>query len=272
MSSTEERYKAATAYVRRAVEIVEALPIAYHADAVTGAIEWYAGKQKTAPARDELARLEARWLRASTDDERTKIARDAELLADRVEEGLPGAPQDRQRTNLFKGETPKGTPMTSYADEVDRQAALEWGWIKSKAEAIADEASTIGKWLLIGGGLLLGFKAIDLVSDYKRRRTSGQTEQRLNSNLESAAEQRDARRRSAGYYVRRAGTQLYYRVVQDNGGRFVLLIPLTDEALDAVADRESFTLTMPDGTAGEAFSDDIARYERVERLPKSVLS
>jgi hypothetical protein len=67
------------------------------------------------------------------------------------------------------------------------------------------------------------------------------------------------------------GTDLYFRVVRDNGGRYVLLVPLTDDARDAVADREVYTATMPDGTEGQAYSDDRNRYERVPRVPRRVL-
>jgi hypothetical protein len=73
---------------------------------------------KTAPARGELARLEARWSKAKTDKERAAIARDAELLADRVEEDLPGAPQSRRRTDLYPGEVPSATPATSFLGEL----------------------------------------------------------------------------------------------------------------------------------------------------------
>jgi sugar phosphate isomerase/epimerase len=125
MATVEERYMAATAYVRRAVDVVEERGITYLIDPVTGIVEWYAGKTKTQQPRNELTRIEARWLRTATDTDRAAVARDAELLADRVQESLPGAPQDRVRTNLYEGETPKGTPATSYAQEVAMQA-LRW--------------------------------------------------------------------------------------------------------------------------------------------------
>ena len=38
-----------------------------------------------------------------------------------VEESLPGAPQDRARTNLYAGETPRGTPATTYGQELAMQ-------------------------------------------------------------------------------------------------------------------------------------------------------
>lgn len=39
-----------------------------------------------------------------------------------------------------------------------------------------------------------------------------------------------------------------------------------------VADGEVYPATMPDGTEGEPYTDDIARYERVRRLPRGVLA
>lgn len=273
MPTVEERYKAATEYVRRAVATVEARGIAYTVDPITGIVEWYAGKTKTTAPRNELARIEARWLRATTDSERSKIAREAELIADRVEESLPGAPQDRARTNLYKEETPKGTPETSYDQEVDNQAGEVWGWIKDKAGGAAHEASSIGKWLLVGGGIIGGWKLLDFLRERERNRVrsaSGRTQRALNASLERAAGSRNARGRD-GYYVRSPDTDLYYRVVRDNGGRYVLLVPLTDEARDAIADHEVYPVTMPDGTEGEGYSDDIAHYERVSKLPRWVL-
>src|SRR5437660_491586 len=114
MPTVEGRYAAATRYVRRAIATVENQPFTYVVDPITGLVEWYAGRTKTEPARNDLSRIEARWLRATTDIERARVARDAERLADRVQEALPGAPQDRDRTNLFKGERPTSTPTTSY--------------------------------------------------------------------------------------------------------------------------------------------------------------
>src|SRR5262249_31297161 len=154
-----------TAYVRRAIDVVEKRGVAYTVDPITGLIEWYAGKTKTQQPRNELTRIEARWLRATSDGERSGIAREAELLADRVEESLPGAPQDRPRTNLYKGEVPKGTPATTYQQEVDRQRGEVWDWLKDTATRGADGASSIGKWLLLGGGVVLGWKALDYLRE-----------------------------------------------------------------------------------------------------------
>src|SRR5690348_3881120 len=102
MPTVEDRYATTTAYVRRAIAVVMDQGVGYSMDPITGLVEWYAGQTKTETARNELARIQARWLRATTDEERGAIAREAELLADRVEENLPGAPQDRQRTNLYE--------------------------------------------------------------------------------------------------------------------------------------------------------------------------
>src|SRR5579863_5726409 len=129
MATVEDRYRPATDYVRRAISVVEAAGVAYSTNPVTGAIEWYAGRTKTAEPRAELDDVDARWLRATSDAQRAAIAREAELLADRVEENLPGAPQDRARTNLFAGEVATGTPPTSYSQEVTAEARNDWDWL-----------------------------------------------------------------------------------------------------------------------------------------------
>lgn len=148
----EERYKRAVAYVHRAVERVE------RAGFDSSVVDWYAARNETAPARNEVARIEARWLRATNDLDRARIARDAELLADRVQESLPGAPQDRERTNLWHGEVPASTPATSFADELERQAHNAWDWTKNAIRQTGNDAASIATWLLVGGGILLAVK------------------------------------------------------------------------------------------------------------------
>src|SRR5579862_3628522 len=137
MPTVEQRFKDASAYVHRAIAVVENGPPTF--DPLTGAIEWYAGRKKTESARTEVDRIEARWLRATTDVDRARIARDAELLADRVQESLPGAPQDRKRTNLFKGEKETSTPASSYAQETRGQLSEYGNWISGKLGALSDE-------------------------------------------------------------------------------------------------------------------------------------
>jgi hypothetical protein len=198
MATIEERYKAATDYVRRAIAVVEARGVAYTTDPVTGTIEWYAGQMKTAQPRHELNQIDARWLRATGDAQRAAIAREAELLADRVEENLPGAPQDRQRTNLYKGEVARGKPATSYGEEVKTQAKEQlhplvgrWEWLKDKADEATHAASSIGQWILVGGAVVLGWRAFDYLAERERARQlrAGSTERRrLNTNLVRAAE------------------------------------------------------------------------------------
>ena len=191
MSTVEDRYKAATDYVRRAIGVVEAGGIGYALDPVTGAVEWYAGRTKTAEPRNELARLDARWLRATSDAERAALAREAELLADRVEENLPGAPQDRARTNLYAGEVPHGTPATTYGQEVDAQAGEVWQWAKDKATSARDAASSVGKWIVVAGAGFLGWKALDFLAARERarlQREASSERRALNAALERAAE------------------------------------------------------------------------------------
>lgn len=202
MATVEERYTAATDYVRRAIAVVEGRPVSYLFNPVTGAIEWYAGRTKTTTARSDLSRIEARWLRATSDIERARIARDAELLADRVQENLPGAPQDRERTNLFPGEKQSSTAATCFDDELASEAAELLGRGRSFFGDAVDGIATIGKWLLIGGGVLASIKAIDYLRERERRRSGGSDERRLNASLADVANQRNAGPRRRAYSIR----------------------------------------------------------------------
>ena len=181
MPTVEQRYDAAIAYVQRAIEAVGSGPI----DSV-----------KTAPVRSELARIDASWLRASSDTERTRVARDAELLADRTEESLPGAPQDRARSNLFKGEHQTSTAATSYTQEVASQAGAYRDWIMGTGHSLSSDFAAIGKWLLAGGALVLGIKIVSLVRERqprRNRRSPQATRRLLNRQLELTAESAGSR-------------------------------------------------------------------------------
>src|SRR5262245_51305049 len=129
MATLQQRYEAATSYVRRAIKAVEDGPSTYNP--VTKVIEWYAGRQKTEAVRNDLDRIEYRWMYARSTAERAAVVRDAELLADRTKESLPGAPSDWKRTNLYKGEQEKQTSATSYNQELRAQASEVWDWAKS---------------------------------------------------------------------------------------------------------------------------------------------
>ena len=146
------RYHDAIAYIDRAIDVVDN----------SGA--WIdrevANPHKIEVPRYEVKQLKARWLRSTTDGERERVARDAELLADRVQENLPGAPQDRKRTNLFKGEVPKGTPATSYGSELAHRAVAAWDWFKHEAK----QASTPATLLLWGGALAVGYFAVSALT------------------------------------------------------------------------------------------------------------
>lgn len=141
------RYHDAIAYIDGAIDVVDN----------SGA--WidreFANPHKIEVPRYEVAQLKARWLRSTSDSERAAVARDAELLADRVQENLPGAPQDRKRTNLFKGEVGKATPATTYGAELGHRAVAAWDWFKREAK----QASTPASLLLWGGALAVGYVA-----------------------------------------------------------------------------------------------------------------
>jgi len=193
MPTIAERYETATAYVRRAISTVENRPFAYVVDPVTGAIEWYAGRIKTGSARSDLERIESRWLRASSDIERARIARDAELLADRVQETLPGAPQDRKRTNLYPGEVQTLTPATSYYGAVEDQAREVAHSGQMLAGAALEGLASVGKWLLVGGSVLLAIKAIGYLRERERRVAPQPTRADVQAALEAAVNARERR-------------------------------------------------------------------------------
>jgi hypothetical protein len=134
--------------------------------------------------RNELNRIEHRWMFARSDAERAQVAREAELLADRTKENLPGAPSDWKRTNLYKGEKEKQTAATGYQKEVREQAHEVWRWVKDKSQGVADGAKNIGTWLLVGGGLLLAWKGLGHLQARERRDSS---RRRLNAALEREA-------------------------------------------------------------------------------------
>lgn len=175
MPSNKDRYEAATSYVRRAIGVVERVSF-------TDIVERVAAPRKTEHARNELARIEARWLRAASDDERTRIARDAELLADRVQESLPGAPQDRARTNLARDEYPSATPPTSFADVLGAEVDRAWQRAKGAAHSTSDSVQSLGRWLLVGGALVVGWRAFGFLEQRERRIGSA-----LNSELARVA-------------------------------------------------------------------------------------
>jgi hypothetical protein len=188
MATVEERYQVAIAYAERAIAAVEKGPSTWNP--ITLAIESYAGGTKTEQVRNDLRHIQDRWKAARSDADRATIARDAELLADRTQESLPGAPQDRQRTNLWKGEKPTSTPATSYGGEAKQQAedsaAHAVRWVRAKAKAVRDEIDHpwgIGKWLLIGGGVVVAWSLLR-PSGTDRRQSQART---LNRRLAEVA-------------------------------------------------------------------------------------
>jgi hypothetical protein len=154
-ATVEQRYKDAIAYVRRAIDSVTAAQssaLNLLPDSLNPALV------KTAPARGELSRLELRWSRATSDKDRAAVARDAELLADRVQEDLPGAPQDRQRTDLVKGEVPTSTPATSYLGELASTLGLPGNDRNSDGSSKTNwwKVAALGLGAVVGGVVIAG--------------------------------------------------------------------------------------------------------------------
>jgi hypothetical protein len=193
MATVEQRYETASEYVKRAIRTVE-LGALHSWGSILPAVfatETYAGQVKTESAKRDLAQVEARWLRAASDIDRARVARDAELLADRVAENLPGAPTDWSRTNLYPGEGARTTSASTYASEAQVQVEGAWSWIKREAGEAIDETKTIGRWLLVGGGVLLGIKLVEYLDERERRRdrsrATSDPRRALNAALERAA-------------------------------------------------------------------------------------
>ena len=179
MATIQERYDGAAAYVRRAVDSAKPAqwnPLRYVGDAPTVAIG------------NSLQRLEMQWMRATNDLERARVARDTELLADRVEESLPGAPQDRARTNLFPGEVQRATPSGRFVRELADEFRTDWYWLADSSSVAADKVNDALKLLLVGGGLWLAVKALDAVTP---RRDGLRSRVELNRRLEAAADERE---------------------------------------------------------------------------------
>ncbi len=93
MPTVDERYAAATDRVRATMAAFARQPIGYALDG-QGAARWYNGRQEAAALAGELAPIETRWLRASTNEERERAARDAEQLADRAAPIVRGCERD----------------------------------------------------------------------------------------------------------------------------------------------------------------------------------
>ena len=163
MATVEQRYQAATDYVKRAIRVVE-LGALHTWGSILPAVfvtETYAGQVKTESVKGDLAQIEARWMRAASDVDRTRVARDAELLADRVEENLPGAPADWQRTNLYQGEAGARDRRNQLRRRGERAGRRLWSWFKKEAASVASEARSIGKLILVGGGVLSTGAGVD---------------------------------------------------------------------------------------------------------------
>lgn len=178
MATIQERYDAATAYVEHAVKVTKLSPI----NPIL-----LLRPDPAAVAANELSRLRGRWARSTNDLERAAVARDAERLADRVEENLPGAPQGWQRTNLFPGETPRSTPPLSFLAEFKREAADDWMNIDTLETEIR-KRSLVPLAVIGGGVLILALLGLDGETARQERSPTRRT---LNDQLERVANTHD---------------------------------------------------------------------------------
>jgi len=157
-SNAERRYEAAKAYVDRAVATVFALGMYSPMDSL-------AAREKTAPVVSDAKKLDAKWLRATTETEREALAKEAENLADRTKENLPSAPSDWKRTNLYKGEVEKQTAATSFAGALAEEASLRANQLGTLATGLGGAA----KLALVGGAVYLGIKLVSAFESRKER-------------------------------------------------------------------------------------------------------
>lgn len=182
MPTIVERYERAHRYVERAIAAVEREALTSSVVPVLNGFEWYASRLRTETARNDLSRIDARWLRATTEKDRSAVAREAELLADRVAETLPGAPQDWKRTNLTKDENTTGTAKPSLGDELSTEARQTWSSVET--ELVRPASSVLG-WLAAGALAVGGWKLWQFL------RTDEREERRkLSRALERAARDR----------------------------------------------------------------------------------
>jgi len=163
MLDPSKRYEAARAYVERAFDTVSSA-------AGLSVIDRYAARLKIEPFRNDRTRIDARWLRATTENERAATAREMELLADRVKELLPGAPSDWTRTNLTAGEADRTTPGTSYGqavvDEAHERVNDAGRLVSLIGEGAGKTLDAIGsgfKLALVGAGIFLGIKVMNAI-------------------------------------------------------------------------------------------------------------
>src|SRR5579862_9698601 len=80
MPTVHEKYAAATAYVQGVVATVEKQPMSFVVNPTTGRVAWFAGTERAAPFRFQLALLAARWQHAGVID-RDQIVHAAQALA-----------------------------------------------------------------------------------------------------------------------------------------------------------------------------------------------
>lgn len=174
MATAAERYNRATGYAHRAIDTVSRSMWS------VGVVDYFANQEKTKTARQDLERIEARWWRAATDREREGIARDAELLADRIKENLPGAPLDWQRSNLAAQEIEKTQPATTFSTDLSERATELWANASVAAERTSQGVTQLGALLLLGGGLYLGSQIVLLLRSKEATRVLNAVERAAN--------------------------------------------------------------------------------------------
>ncbi len=162
-TDAERRYALAKEYVNHAVATVLALGLYSPVDQI-------AARDKTAPVISDANKIEKKWLRATSDKERDAIAREAENLADRTKENLPGAPSNWKRTNVYRGEVEKQTPATNYAGEVVDEATLRAKQVGGGVGALFSGLGGAAKLALAGGAIFLGWKLVSAFTPAERRR------------------------------------------------------------------------------------------------------
>jgi hypothetical protein len=151
--STQVRYEAAMKYVSDQL-------VSWTANHIGAAFV-----SVTEPYVNDYTSIKSRWA-AANDSNRSAIMLEAEALANRVQQTMPGATMGTwRRTNLDPGETPRTTPDISYAKEVKGTAAEQAAAVQAAAAGMKKKLEDTFKWpwwgtALIVSGLAVGAAAV----------------------------------------------------------------------------------------------------------------
>ena len=155
--TAKERYDAAMLYAKREVAQREAMGLG------TNIIDLLAIRNEIAPFKSDIVKIESLWKKAVGESGKNAAAREAELLADRVQELLQGASQARTKTNTSNrsGIVPTGAPDDGYTEREKSAPVQDYWWhVKSEAKSDLDAVKNKFKWPWWGTALIIGGVAV----------------------------------------------------------------------------------------------------------------